>query len=67
MERFLSNLAVLRSSSDLVPMLEGTLAGLKSRPQKVMFEYLKGAGITNEDVVEMEQSLFQVVEAYMED
>ena len=32
-----------------------------------MFEYLKGAGITNEDVVEMEQSLFQVVEAYMED
>jgi hypothetical protein len=66
-ERFLSNLAVLRSSSDLVPMLEGTLAGLKSRPQKVMFEYLKGVGITNEDIVEMEQSLFQIVEAYMED
>ena len=66
-ERFLSTLAVVRSSSDLVPMLQGTLAGLKSRPQKIMFEYVKGQGLTNDDIVEMEQSLFQIVEAYMED
>ena len=66
-ERFLSNITVLRSSTDLVPMLQGTLAGLKNRPQKVMFEYVKGPGLTNDDIVELEQNLFQIVEAYMED
>ena len=66
-ERFLSNITVLRSSTDLLPMLQGTLAGLKNRPQKVMFEYVKGPGLTNDDIVELEQNLFQIVEAYMED
>jgi hypothetical protein len=49
-------------------MLTATLHGLKNRPKRVMFEYEKGAkGISYDEVVEIEQSLFRIVEAYTED
>ena len=67
-DRFISSVALLRASSDLLPMLTATLHGLKNRPKRVMFEYEKGAkGISYDEVVEIEQSLFRIVEAYTED
>ena len=66
--RFLSSIALLRSSNDMLPVLQATLGGLKNRPGRIMFEYEKGRnGITNDDFAEIEQQLYRIVEAYTED
>ena len=67
-QRFMSCMTVLRSSNDMLPVLQATLGGLKNRPGRIMFEYEKGTnGLTQDDFAEIEQQLYSIVEAFTED